>query len=485
MNARTEGRYLSGWLRRLLHAVCVCPALAALACSLEGAVPGRDPLQTLPEIVRSGVSLPGDAAVLACPEGTDLSGPLALSRAVDVALCNNPQIRVAWAGIKVQAGVLGEARAAYFPAVSATVNAMHSSTAYSHQSATVTDGLTAYGTVGWRLSDFGGREANRQAAADLLQAAVASHDAVLQKTLAGVIQADFDAQTSQAVWEAKRKDAEVALSTLDAARRREVKGVGAVGDTLQATAAHARAVLGMNRARGDYEKAVSVLAYMMGISAQSPITPADDAYDATGPDHNDLQAWLDHAQAKHPAILAARAQLDAAKAKITVSRSAALPTVDFSANYYRNGYPGQSLSPTQLNSYTAGISVTIPLFDGFAGIYKIRGAEALAEQRQSELQDAERGIVLEVVKAYAEASASFRNLEYSETLVQAARAALASAQRRFDKGAADILEILSAQMVMADAAQERVRCLADWRSARLRLMANAGLLGRSSMAGPE
>lgn len=40
------------------------------------------------------------------------------------------------------------------------------------------------------------------------------------------------------------------------------------------------------------------------------------------------------------------------------------------------------------------------------------------------------------------------------------------------------LKILSTQSALADARQERVRCLAEWHSARLRLLASAGQMGR-------
>jgi len=66
--------------------------------------------------------------------------------------------------------------------------------------------------------------------------------------------------------------------------------------------------------------------------------------------------------------------------------------------------------------------------------------------------------------------------------LQTARDALASSQRKFDKGAADLLEMLNAQTALADAGQERIRCLAEWREAKLRLMASAGRLGRTLIA---
>jgi outer membrane protein len=216
----------------------------------------------------------------------------------------------------------------------------------------------------------------------------------------------------------------------------------------------------------------------MGIPTQTPITLADDL-SASAVDYvRELNRWLADAQKKHPAILAARAQLESAEKKITVARSEGLPTLDFTANYFRNGYPGQAISSNQLNSYTVGLSLSIPLFSGFSNTYKIRGAEASKEQRAAELQDTEHNILMEVVKAYADAESSLKNLRASEDLIEVARAALESTRRKYDKGAADILEILNAQSAMADSSQERIRSLADLNESRLRLMANAGLLGR-------
>ena len=450
------------------------------AAAFDIVAPFTDPLKTIPKEIKTGVTLPGDAVPIACPTRIDLTAPLTLIDAVDVALCNNPQIKASWANIKVQAGVLGEAKASYLPTLSGTVNGLHSkSESSSYDNAT--DDATIYGAVGWRLFDFGGRKANRQYAESLLTAALAGHNATLQKTLAAVIQSYFEAHTAKAVYEARGKTEAIARETLESAKRREAKGTGATSDTLQAATAHARAALDKNRAQGNYEKALSVLIYTMGIPMQTHVTLADDLADSPGDYDRELSRWLADAQKKHPAILAARAQLEAAEKKITVARSEALPALDLTANYFHNGYPGQAISSNQLNSYTIGLSLSIPLFSGFSNTYKIRGAEAKKEQREAELQDAEHSILMEVVKAYADVGSSLKNLRASETLIEAAQAALATTRRKYDKGAADILEILNAQTAMADAGQERIRCLAEWRESRLRLMANAGFLGREKL----
>jgi outer membrane protein len=302
--------------------------------------------------------------------------------------------------------------------------------------------------------------------------------------MAKIIQAFFDALTAKSLWRAKEQNEAIAGNTLEAAKSREAKGAGARSDTLQATTALAKVSLEKNRALGSYRKAMAVLVYALGVPTKTQITLADDLNEGNGATGNDLDAWLTDARKNHPAIVAARAQWESSQRKIASTRSEGLPTVDFSANFYQNGYPGQGVSSTHSQVTTAGISLSVPLFDGFARTYKIRGAQALAEQKEAELADTEHSILMEVVKAYADADSSVQNLQASELLLKAAQDSLTTSQRRYDKGAADILEILNTQAALADARQERIRCMAEWRGARLRLMANAGVLGRTTLVTP-
>jgi outer membrane protein len=448
------------------------------------AAPFQDPLRTVPKRLETGATLPGDGSPPPCPAQKDFTMPLTLSEAVDLALCNNTQIQVAWATIKIQAAALGEARAAYLPTLSGNVNRIDDQTRYPDSRYATTDvkSRTSYATFNWRIFDFGGRAANQEAANQGLAAALANHDATLQKTLSGVIQAYFDAQSAKALLESKAQNTTIAHNTLETARRREAKGVSAQSDTLQATTALARVSLDRNRASGSYQKALSVLVYALGLPTHTQITLAADLGDTTEQTGKDLDAWLAITQTQHPAITAARAQFEAARQKVTATRSDSLPTLDFSANYFENGRPGQGLTPSHTQERTLGIALSIPLFDGFSRTYKIRGAEAQVEQRGAELQDTEHQILMEVVKAHADAIAALGNLQASESLLTAAQDALSVSQRKYEKGAADILEILNTQASLADARQERIRSLAEWRSARLRLLANAGQMGRAAVA---
>ena len=89
-----------------------------------------------------------------------------------------------------------------------------------------------------------------------------------------------------------------------------------------------------------------------------------------------------------------------------------------------------------------------------------------------------------LVKYHAHATAALANLDASATWATASAAAVESARKRYDKGAGDVLELLAAEASVADAQQERVRCLSEWRAAKLRLFADAGVLGLLEVGAP-
>ena len=476
--------------RRLLVAIgllCCPPAVPAAVLDTLGIFPA-DPLKTMPPVIGSGAVLPDDGAPVSCPVSKDFTLPLALNEAVDLALCSNPQIRMAWAGIKVKAGALGEARAAYFPTLSATANRLRTHNSYPDLGvpSSTTYGNTVNGTLSWRLFDFGAREANREAANRLLIAAIAHHDVALQKTLASVIQSYFDAQTAQVALQAKEQNETITRSMFDSTQRRAARGVVARSDTLQAATALAKATLEKSRAQGTYQKSLGVLIYALGISPQTRIVLADDVQDGQRENNQEprtsrsLQDWLELAQQSHPAIVAARAEWEASQQKAKATRSEGLPTADLSVNYYQNGFPNQGVSATKSQQTTVGVSISVPFFDGFSHAYKVKGALAQAEQRQAQLQDTEQDVLMEVVKAHADATAALDNLQASENLLAAAQESVDTSQRKYEKGAADIQEILNTLTALFDAQEERIRSLADWRSTRLRLLASVGAMNRAA-----
>jgi outer membrane protein len=112
-----------------------------------------------------------------------------------------------------------------------------------------------------------------------------------------------------------------------------------------------------------------------------------------------------------------------------------LPTLDFTANYYENGRLEQTSTDSHTRESVVGITVNIPIFDGFSRTYKVRGAEAQVEQKRAELQDTEHQVSVEMIKAHTDAVAALHNLDASAKLLNTAQEALQASKRKYEKGA--------------------------------------------------
>ena len=255
-----------------------------------------------------------------------------------------------------------------------------------------------------------------------------------------------------------------------------------LSDVLQASTALAKARLNESRSGGDYQKALGVLKQAMGIPAATLIQLPNEIEGYKRTDIKDLNSWLIEAEERHPAIKQAKARWESDKAKITVARSEGLPTLDGTAYISRNGYPNQGLSNNNQSVIASGVTMNFPIFEGFGRTYKVRGAEAQAELSEAQLQDATNQILTDVIKAHADAVTSLGTLKASERLLASAREAVESSKRRYAKNAADILELLNTESALVDAQQERIRAVAEYWSACLRLLANTGILGLISPA---
>lgn len=443
-----------------------------------------DPLQASPDALINAARPAGGSAALECEPERGEAKELDLGDAVRMALCANPRAQLAWIAIKPQAASLGQARSAYLPRVNASVRRVRDTTwADSGGSSASTERRATTTTMSlvWRLLDFGTRSANLEAANDLLAAALMTHDAVVQQTMAAVVQAYFDVQTSQAVLLGGQAGLAAARSTLETARRKQTAGPGSASETLQAKTAMARAMLEVGRAEGNLAQAKVALATIIGIRAESelnlpPLVPPDAPQLG-----QTLATWLNDTRTKHPAIGSAQLQRAAARSQVDAARADGLPSLDLSAAYYRNGRPDQGLSGVPTRERQIGVVLNIPLFEGFERTYRIRSAEALAEQRDAELREVEQRVAMEVAQAFAGTEAALKGLEASELLLETATASEASSSRRYQHGVADVLEVLSTQQSLADAQQQRGRSVAAWYTASLRLAAAAGRLSLSEL----
>lgn len=468
---------MSGALR-----TCGALALAALAAAPLRAEPlWSDPLRTMHEVSATPVSA---AYGVGCSFDARLPDPLTLLDAVERALCRNPQTRQAWANVKVQAAALGASRAAYLPSLTAAGSWSKADNRYSYpdvpenNSSLKTHSSNANLSLNWVLYDFGLRAANLENARQLLNAANATQDDMLQTVFLNTVQNFYEAQAAQALLTATTDAEQAAEQSFKASAAKYQAGAGTLADKLQAQTAYAQASLKRAQAGGDLQNALGSLAIVMGWRPNTPLTLAalGDASDAPL-----LQEAVDQliadAVRSHPKILAAQAQWKAAQAQADAARADGRPTLSLFATGDRNDTPITQVSSRQtINSRSIGLQISIPLFDGFNRKYKARGAQAQADSKEAELAGVEQQVTLEVWKSSQALRSETENLHSTDILLRSARQSFEVAQGRYKAGVGNILELLKAQSDLAGAQQQRILSLTSWQTARLRLAASLGRL---------
>jgi outer membrane protein TolC len=176
-------------LRMLRLSTTVSAALTvsiALLAAIASPAAAFDPFDTQAAI-RTGACTPRQPA-----------GALGLAEVVDLALCNNPQTREAWASARVQAGLVGVAQAPYLPAINGNVGSSRNRTRVEDLPETKRTLNSASLAISWLLYDFGVREATLESARELLAAAVSTQDSTAQSVFLAALQAFFQVHAFEA-----------------------------------------------------------------------------------------------------------------------------------------------------------------------------------------------------------------------------------------------------------------------------------------------
>ncbi|KAF0844129.1 TolC family type I secretion outer membrane protein [Methylovorus glucosotrophus] len=465
----------SGFTASPYAALPICLSLISLTTALpaqaESSIWYKDgnPLNvTVPAAISSGYV--GNTACAA----PNLQNALTLGEVADATLCNNPQTREAWANARVQAAQVGIARSAYLPSVTDTVGTNINVTspelatrnnAYSNLSNSI--------VASYLLYDFGNRDATLESARQLLQAASATQDVTVQTLLLSAVQAYYQVQANIAALDASREAERASEESFKAADARYKAGVATPADKLQAQTAYAQATLSRITAEGNLKTAYGTLANVMGIQANQPIRLVNNTnYSTLQPVSDDIDALIEQARNRRPDLMASEAQVKAAQASIDASKAAAKPTVSIAMS--NSQQDGSSL--TSANTSTLGLTVSIPLFSGYAPTYRIRSAEATREVRAAQRDRIRLQISLDVWNAYQNLRTANESVIAAQVLVQSAEESSRVALGRYKAGVGNIIDTLNAQSALASAKQQLIQAYLNGNVARATLAQAVGVL---------
>jgi len=397
---------------------------------------------------------------------------LTLADVAEAALCNNPQTRSAYASARVQAAQLGIAKSAYFPTVNDNVSAnlnvaLPEQIARNNPYSNLSNNIVA----SYLLYDFGNRDANLENARQLLFAASATQNSVVQTVLLSAIQTYYQTQANAATLEAAITSEHASEESFKAAEARYKAGVSTPADKLQAQTLWAQNTLSRISAEGALKTVYGTLANVMGLEANQSVKLAASSSIQPG-QHitEDINALIEQARVRRPDLLASEAQLKAAQASIDANRAATKPTVSVAlSNNLQDGSQVAFGSNSSL-----GVTVSIPIFAGYGPTYKIRSAEASADLRATQRDQLKLQISLDVWRAYQNLRTANESIVAANALVSSATESSLVALGRYKAGVGNIIDAINAQSALASARQQQVQATLNWNIARATLAQSIG-----------
>ena len=269
---------------------------------------------------------------------------------------------------------------------------------------------------------------------------------------------------------AAQSNVQLARRLLDLAKSQREAGIATGLDVVRAETRVANQQVQLAQARTNLDSARLNLLRVVGAPLSSHLSLTDAMRFAPEllPDSDKAVA---QALADRLEIRVAADHLGIAEAQRKATAAQYLPSVSFVGNYGSSG-----LKPNDLNLPTraVGLRMDVPLFNGGRTHSEVQVASSLERQAELRLNDLRAAVEKDVRQALDNLATREDQVQAAQKMAGLAERELELAQDRFKNGVADNIEVTNAQTALENARQILVSSLAQFNVARLNLASALG-----------
>lgn len=423
----------------------------------------------------------------ACAMRAQTTLQLSLKRAVEIALTpeGSPRVALAQQSIKQAESRVTQARSAFLPNLDASV-----------QDRNQTVNLRTFGlnfqlpaglslpAIAGPFSVFDARASGQQsvlnfsdirkyqATRSALSAAGAEYEVTRNQVSEQVARAYLSSLRADAALEAARANVDLSTALQQLANRQKTAGTGTGIEVTRAQVQLANDRQRLLVSENDRRRAVLQLLRAMGLNLDAEVE-LTDRLGFQPVNVADLQVSLETARKDRSELKAQQRREETTRLNSSAVAAERLPSISAFGDYGTTGLELIGARPTR----TYGIQLKLPVFDG--GRRDARRAESLSQYQQEKIRsrDLEQQVELEVRLALDSLRSAEAQVDTAREGLMLAQNELEQAQRRYQAGVANSIEVTDAQTRLDRARDNQIAALYNHNQARLDLAAATGTIG--------
>ncbi len=319
-----------------------------------------------------------------------------------------------------------------------------------------------------------------------------SYKLAKQNLISRVTQVYFDilkAKDSLEFAQAEKKSIE---RQLEQTNQRFKVGLTAITDVHEAQAQFDNSVATVIRSENAVEIQKELLREITGQYHQNLSVLNTERF-STSKMERSASEWVDTAQSNNQELQIQTINMDMAKTNIDIAFSGHLPTVSLSANKGRSNTNASEITvdgrPTTYSNSPPGdsksltLSVSVPIFSGFATDSSVKQAQASYVIAAEDRELAYRRIVRTIRTSYANVQTLNSTIKAQEQALVSAESALGATEAGFEVGTRTIVDVLDSTQKLFNAKRQLSSSRYDYILAVLNLKLAAGTVNDSDVQG--
>lgn len=418
---------------------------------------------------------------------------LSLDKCVEIALQRNPNVVMGELQSKMADKDALEAMSAFLPSASAGIGYTHSVKGPSSEVYITSDGVTvpvqseeskswtSGSEISVSQSVFNGANIySYKSLRNLKKSAEYGFTDTKQSVIYSVKERYYDLLKAQKLLEVQQETIKSSEESFKKAETLYEVGNAPKSDVLNARVQMETDKLSLIEAENNVAIAQASLNHVLGLDMDHEIEVEDNLDVSEIEIEMSYGDVIDNACSNHPSLLKSKYSYEASKANVGSAVSKFLPTVSAYYSYNWRNKDFDRMSEMFDNDYNwySGISLSIPIFQGFSRVAQISSAKLNRQYSEESFHQAKQDVLFEAKQAYLVLQQAKKKIAVTTNTIDYAEENLRLNKEKYSLGAGTMLDLITAQVSEAKAKSDHIQSLYDYKLAVARLQKAMGKLDK-------